>query len=79
MTKNAKISISDSYHFYENKAKGNFTFLVITYEPIKIQKCWAPQNDLLNLFFLESVEVPNTARSGLKIATSDSVFPPDFV
>jgi len=53
MNKSTKISVSHIYRFYKNEAKGNFTFLVITNEPIKMQKCSAPQNDRLNLFFIK--------------------------
>ena len=43
-------------------------FCVITFKPIKIQTCLAPQNDRLNLSFVKDIYVDGVklARNGLK-------------
>ena len=35
----------------------SFAFCVITFEPIKVQTCSAPQNDCLNLSFVKDIVV----------------------
>ena len=47
-----------------------FAFCVITFKPIKIQTCSAPQNDRLNLSFVKYIHVvgKTMARNGQKIA-----------
>ena len=35
-----------------------FAFCVITFEPIKILNCLAPQNDGLNLSFVKDIKCP---------------------
>ena len=44
-----------------------FAFGVITFEPIKIQPCLAPQNDRLNLIFVKDFHLiaEKIARSSL--------------
>jgi hypothetical protein len=34
-----------------------FAFCVITFEPIEVQTCSAPQNDCLNLVFVKDIKV----------------------
>jgi phosphoribosylaminoimidazole carboxylase (NCAIR synthetase) len=45
-----------------------FVFCVISFEPIKIQTCSAPQNDRLNLSFVKDIHVvgKKMARNGRK-------------
>ena len=43
-----------------------FAFCVITFEPIEIQNCSAPQNDCLNLNFVKDIHVV-----GKKMARND--------
>ena len=45
-----------------------FAFCVITFEPIEVQTCSAPQNDRLNLIFVKyfSVNSRKLARNGRK-------------
>ena len=45
-----------------------FLFCVITFEPIKIQTCLAPQNDGLNLSFVKYIHLDGgkLARNGRK-------------
>ena len=47
-----------------------FAFCVITFEPIEVQTCSAPQNDRLNLVFVKSIHVDGgeLARNGQKTA-----------
>ena len=47
-----------------------FVLFVITFVPIKVLTCWAPQNDRLNLSFVKDKHVvtKKTARYGLKMA-----------
>ena len=52
MTQNAKMQKTQMFDFVQNHKKMEmeiFAFCVITFEPIKIQTCSAPQNDSLNL------------------------------
>jgi hypothetical protein len=35
----------------------SFAFCVITFEPIEVQTCSGPQNDLLNLVFVKDIKV----------------------
>ena len=35
----------------------SFAFCVITFEPIEVQTCSAPQNDRLNLVFVKDIKV----------------------
>ena len=46
-------------------------FCVITFEPIKVQTCSAPQNDRLNLSFVKDINVDGVklARNGRKMFT----------
>ena len=63
MTQNGK---TQNYFFYKIAKKREmemFAFCVITFEPIKIQTCSAPQNDRLNL---SHVVGGNMARNGRK-------------
>ena len=47
----------------------SFAFCVITFEPIEVQTCSAPQNDRLNLSFVKNVNVHGgkLARNGQKM------------
>ena len=51
-----------------------FVFCVITFEPIKIYTCLAPQNDGLNLSFVKDnyVDGGKLARNGRKTAFCQS-------
>ena len=52
-----------------------FAFCVITFEPIKIQNCEAPQNDRLNLTFVKDGHIvgKKMAGNGHKTAICQSV------
>ena len=52
-----------------------FAFCVITFEPIEVQTCSAPQNDRLNLSFVKNIYVvgKKLARNGRKTAMSSSI------
>ena len=52
-----------------------FAFYVITFEPIEVQTCSVPQNDRLNLSFVEDFHVHGwlkMARNGRKMAINQS-------
>ena len=51
-----------------------FAFFVITFEPIKVQMCSAPQNDRLNFSFVKDIHVVGNkmARMGRKTAIYQS-------
>ena len=53
-----------------------FAFCAITFEPIKIETCLVPQNDRLNLSFVNNINVDGkkTARNGRKSAICNSPF-----
>ena len=42
--------------------KNIFAFCVITFEPIKILNCLAPQNDGLNLSFVKDIKCPEMVK-----------------
>ena len=46
----------------------SFAFCVITFEPIEVQTCSAPQNDRLNLVFVKDIKLvaKKMARNGRK-------------
>ena len=54
--------------FSQDLAQPQGTFCVITFEPIKIQTCSAPQNDHLNLSFVKNDHTygEKMARNGRK-------------
>ena len=52
-TKNAKNTIESFLIKLQKMEMEMFAFCVITFEPIKIQNCSAPQNDRLNLSFMK--------------------------
>ena len=63
--------------FVQNRKKKEieiFAFCVITFEPIKIQTCLAPQNDSLNLSFVKNINVvgETMARNGYLMAIYES-------
>ena len=51
-------------------------FCVITFEPIKVKTCSAPQNDRLNLSFVKYIHVDgeNLAWNGCKTTISQSTY-----
>ena len=51
-----------------------FVFCFITFDPITIQTCYAPQNDRLNHSFVKDINVVNSkmARNGCKTAIQGS-------
>ena len=67
MTQNVNISISVLFRFCTMEI---FAFCVITFEPIEVQTCSAPQNDPLNLSFVDDIYVDGgkLARNGGKTA-----------
>ena len=61
------------YYFMKKKIEREiFVFCAITFEPIKIQTCLAPQNDGLNLSFVKDTyaDGEKLARNGRKTADS---------
>ena len=54
----------------------SWAFCVITFEPIEVQTCSAPQNDRLNLSFVKDIYVDggNLAWNGCKTAISQSTY-----
>ena len=72
MTQNAKTQKTQMCVFVQNYKKTEmeiFAFCVIIHEPIKIQACPVPQNDRLNLLFMEDIHTgfKKGARNGCKI------------
>ena len=61
-----------SFCEFANSGKKIFTFCAITFEPIEVQTCSAPQNDRLNLCFVKDtyVDGKKLARNGRKTADS---------
>ena len=51
-TKDTTIKICDDCHLV---VTSSFAFYVITFEPIEVQTCSAPQNDRLNLSFVKYI------------------------
>ena len=71
--KKRKKNITQITSFLQNWKKNrmeNICFFVITFEPIKIETRAAPQNDCLNLSFVENIHVvgKKMARKGQKTA-----------
>ena len=58
------------YKMAKKKEAEIFAFCVITFEPIKIKTCSAPQNDRLNFSFVKDIYVygGKVARNGSKTA-----------
>ena len=73
MTKNAKTQKMQMCVFVQNQKKTEmeiFMFCVITFEPIIIQTCSAPQKDRLNFSFVKDTYVgaKKMTRNGRKMA-----------
>ena len=69
----------DYSFFLQNRTKKKMeiiAFCVITFEPIKVKTCSAPQNDRLNLSFVKyfHVDGENLARNGCKMTISQSTY-----
>ena len=78
MTQNAKTQKTQMSLFLQNHIKAEmeiFAFCVPTFEQIKIQNCWAPQKDRLNLSFVKYVYIvgEKMAGNGRKTAICQSV------
>ena len=57
MTQNAKMQKTQMFDSIQNHKITDmeiFAFCVITFEPIKVKTCSAPQNDRLNLSFVKN-------------------------
>ena len=60
MTQNAKTQKTQMSGFVQNCKKSEmeiFAFYVITFEPIRIYTCYAPQNDCLDLSFVKDKHI----------------------
>ena len=57
------------YKITKSREKEIFAFCVITFEPIKVKTCSAPQNDRLNLSFVKDfyLVAKKMARNGRKM------------
>ena len=78
MIQNAKMQKTVNEGFLQNCKKTKmetFAFFVITFEPIKIKTCSAPQNDRHNLSFVKDANMvgQKMAGNGRKMAIYQSV------